>query len=191
MAGTQTSESDRRGRGWGGPSTPTHPTGAAAGKRLLRRLDLQPPRGPRAPRLRAHARGHRQVLTELEHRRLSSQRAGTAQRGPSAGQGQAGPGREMDTQAKARGGGGQLQPLPTAPENAFSWEPACLPLAPRPTIRETRSRSSGERPPHSSLAAGPTGRPRLRAPGAWRSSPPPPGPTPDALTGQGCSWRRR
>ena len=91
-----------------------------------------------------------------------------------AGQGRPGLGRETDTQTKARGAGGRLQPLPTAPENAFSWEPACLPPAPPSLIRETRSLSSGECPPTSSLTAGRRGRLGLCASGAWRSSPSPP-----------------
>lgn len=67
------------------------------------------------------------MLTELEHRRLSSQRAGTASEARLQAKDKLASGEETDTQAKARGSGGRLQPLPTAPENAFSWEPpACL-----------------------------------------------------------------
>ena len=143
MAGTQASESDRHRPGRGGPSAPTRPTGTAEGKQLLRRLDLEPPRSPGPPAL-GHTHGERkQVLTELEHRRSQQPESGHGPARPGcrprssrpqerdghAGQGRPSLGRETDTQAMARGAGGRLQLLPTAPENAFSWEPACLPLA--------------------------------------------------------------
>ena len=157
---------------------------------------------PRAPRLGAHARGTKtgahgagaQTFSAARERAWPSEARLQAKDAPAsgerrtrrprtprprgrdghAGQGCPGLGRETDTQAKARGAGGRLQPLPTAPENAFSWEPACLPPAPPPLIRETRSLSSGECPPTSSLTAGPRGRLGLCASGAWRSSPSPP-----------------
>ena len=144
------------------------------------------------------------MLTELEHRRSQQPESGRGPARPGcrprtprprgrdghAGQGCPDLGRETDTQAKdapasgerrtrrprhgGPGAGGRLQPLPTAPENAFSWEPACLPPAPPSLIRETRSLSSGECPPTSSLTAGRRGRLGLCASGAWRSSPSPP-----------------